>query len=375
MKSMQVILAAFILASFSSRADWPMYQGSQTLSGSSDVALPDTPERLWRIDLGSPLKGNPIIYSNLIYALPESGRLSALSMAGELVWSRDLNAEHMFSAPPLAISGTIVAASSQGHVYAVEADSGEVRWSYQFGEEILGTPNWFEAEGEYRVVILGRKSGRIKVLSLSDGQTVLEISGRARCDGAPSIIGDQVVFGDCNAEVYFYSLSSGELLGLTKLGGRGQIAGGVSIDGDSAFAGSHGGSVYRIALKSREIVWSFDETDGPVYSTPALTGELVVFASDRGTLYCLEKSDGTTRWKREIDGAPRSVTLARNRAIVSASGVVSVYDLSSGAELWRREISDEATAAALIENMLVIGTDCGNLWAFGKDSAEDNIER
>ncbi len=349
-----------------------MYQGSPSLAGSSAVAIPNAPDRLWRIDVGSPVSGNPIIHASRIYVLPERGPLTAVALDGSIVWEKDFGAEHSFSAAPLGIAGNIVAASEKGMVFAVSAAAAELRWSHDFGEEVLGTPNWHMADDGYRLVLLGRRSGKLQTLALSDGKPMLSIKGRARCDASPSVTRDMVVFGDCNAEVYFYSLLTGELLGSTELGGQGQIAGGVSVDDDSAFTGSHGGSVFRIAMDNREIIWSFDDTDGPVYSTPTLTDEVVVFASDRGTLYCVDKDDGSPRWKREIESSPRSVAIARNRALVSASGVISIYDLSNGKLIWRREIADESTAMALTDNMIVVGTACGNLWAFGDSEDSDD---
>jgi hypothetical protein len=71
----------------------------------------------------------------------------------------------------------------------------------------------------------------------------------------------------------------------------------VSVDGDCAYyASSSDHALHALELNTGRPRWKFI-TDGPVRLAPDFHGSHVLFGSDDGFVYCLDRSDGRLVWK------------------------------------------------------------------------------
>ena len=73
----------------------------------------------------------------------------------------------------------------------------------------------------------------------------------------------------------------------------------VISDGRVYFGSSVDHQVHCLDLESGETAWTFF-TGGPVRLAPTIDGDRVLFGSDDGIVYCLDKRDGTVRWQRRV---------------------------------------------------------------------------
>lgn len=364
MKLYSMALGLF-LAAISANADWPAYHGGAGQAGATEERISANPERLWRVDMGSPVNATPIAVGERIYCLSREGRLAAFSLAGAALWSSVLTNESTFVAPVAYVSGTLLVASQAGTLYAVDAENGEKRWQYDAGEGVQASPVWSEEEGRTLIVLIGREDGSLHCLDLASGKLVWKIGETNRCDGSPAVADSRFVFGNCDAAIYIYSAASGDLQGKVDLGQRMQVAGGVAMAQGEAFAGTHGGSVVCVDVESSRIVWEYDGSDGPVYTTPAVDREHLVFASDPGSVYCLGRKSGELIWKAETMGPPQSPVIADDKVLVSSFGKLHIFSAADGKRLWSRAVADETTSPAIHRGMILLGSGDGNLWAFG----------
>ena len=58
--------------------------------------------------------------------------------------------------------------------------------------------------------------------------------------------------------------------------------------------------------------------------------------------------------------------IAGDAVIASIDGTLVIMNLSDGKERWRYEISDEITSPAIVNGMILVGTDEGQVLAFGE---------
>ena len=144
-----------------------------------------------------------------------------------------------------------------------------------------------------------------------------------------------------------------------------QIAGGVAIVGDSVFSGSHSGYLIHANSKTREVVWINKDSEDEVLSTPAVSGEWVVFSSYDGLVYGLDRATGQKKWSFDTRGWPTSPVIAADKVVLTADGVLYLLRLDTGEEIWSYEVSDEATSPAIIRGMIVVGSEDGTVTAFG----------
>ena len=83
------------------------------------------------------------------------------------------------------------------------------------------------------------------------------------------------------------------------------------------------------------VVWKF-QTQGRVISSPAVSGGLVVVGSTDGSLYGLNRADGTQRWKFDTKGPVMSSPAIANGLVYVASvdGNIYAVDSATGAQRW-----------------------------------------
>jgi outer membrane protein assembly factor BamB len=187
-----------------------------------------------------------------------------------------------------------------------------------------------------------------------------------RCDGSLGVGNERIVFGSCLAALHVYSATNGIHLRDIELGGDAQIAGGAAVDGNHVFAGARDGRLLCADAETGELVWSSAESVEQTFSTPAVTTNLVVYSSDNGFVYALDRKTGALRWKFETGGYPTSPVVATDKVVVSADGVLYMLSLNDGRKLWSQEVSDEISSPALIGGMILVGADDGAVSAFGE---------
>ncbi len=351
-------------------AAWPTYHGNAGLTGVSVEALPETLELLWRFSVGGAVYDTPVSDGARIFFSGKKGKIVALDLKGSKVWEKRFTRMNdavatvpvRFEAPLVCGGGLVFAGSTRGTLYALDAKTGEVRWRYEMDGRIVGSPN-FVGVG---VIVLDQGEGALHCVDVATGKLLWKTEGVERCDGAPGVGNGKIVFGSCLAALHVFSDKGRHLKDIEVGDDDGQIAGGVAVDGNLAFAGLRSGSLVCTDLEAGDILWSSDFSDEQTFSTSAITSNWVVYASDNGFVYTVNREDGTLVWKFDTGGLPTSPVVACDKVAVSAGGTLFLLDLDSGKKVWSSEISDGISSPALIGGRIVVGADDGTVSAFGK---------
>ena len=183
-----------------------------------------------------------------LYAIePETGNIRWASMTGMNVWT----------APAFSHDGELVyIASFDTNAYAFEADTGKLRWKTKIGNFIASSP----AVGNDGTVYLGSFDGHLYALDGKNGK----VKWRVKTDGA----------------VY---------------------ASTAIAPSQTLYVGSSDGSLYAINSETQEVLWTYytgDAIRGSASLGPdpeGLSPYLIYFGSGNGTLYALDPS-GKRRW-------------------------------------------------------------------------------
>jgi outer membrane protein assembly factor BamB len=130
--------------------------------------------------------------------------------------------------------------------------------------------------------------------------------------------------------------------------------------------GLHGSPIARFTNLPRRLTkaWSF-VTGGGVFSSPAVSGDVVVVGSDDGSVYALDATTGKLRWKRTTGGPVRSSpVIAGGRVFVGSNdGSLYALDLTTGSVVWKAPIGYEIVSSpAVAGGVVVVGSD--RLYAF-----------
>ena len=368
--SKMITLLAFVATAVF--AEWPTYHGQPDLKGVSEATLPDNPELLWRYNAGGAVYNTPVSDGERIFFTAEKGRVVALDLNGSKVWEKAFSRTNdagqvtalRFEAPLACSEGLVFAGTTRGTLYALDVRTGKEQWRYETDGIIIGSPNLIKAQKTLNVVLLDQSEGALHCLDIATGKLLWKTEGVERCDGAPGVGDDRIVFGSCLAALHVYDVS-GKPLKSIEVGGDGQIAGGVAVDGKRAIAGTRDGRLICADLEAGDMVWSSDESEEQTFSTPAVTVKSVLYSSDNGFVYAVNREDGSLQWKFDTGGLPSSPVVAKDKVVVSADGVLYLLKLADGPKLWSKEVSDEITSPAMIGDRVVVGADDGTVSALG----------
>ncbi|MEA2069240.1 MAG: PQQ-binding-like beta-propeller repeat protein [Verrucomicrobiota bacterium] len=369
---------------------WPTYHGGADLRGVSDAELPDKPELLWRYNAGGAIYSTPVSDGERIFFSGKKGAITAIDLKGSKLWEKSFTLKNSagdevpvrFDAPLACGHGLVFAGTRRGMLYALDAKTGATRWRYNTGGVLVGSPNLIKIDREdartqgkgnlgdlaplrSKLVVVDQSDGALHCLEVEAGELDWKTEGVERCDGSPGIGNGRIVFGSCAAALHVYGVN-GKHLKDVEVGGDGQLAGGVALAGKRAFAGTRDGSLLCVDLEKGDVVWSSDESKEQAFSTPAATSNRVVYSSDDGFVYAVDRAEGKLVWKFDTGGLPTSPVVAKDKVVVSADGILYLLELADGRQLWSQEVSDEISSPGLIGGMIVVGADDGTVSAFGK---------
>lgn len=255
---------------------------------------------------------------------------------------------------PFVVSNVVYVGSNNGHVYALSAGNGAVRWQYpRAGRPQMGAvysrPG---VAGQWLYV--GSNHGRIDALNTASGA----LRWSRRCDRA----GDPILSSPVFADGVVYATSGGFACALNAADGArfwnpvriGAIAdtgptvslhgAGTPLNRITLYFGSADGHLYALNASTGQVRWQYPGKGrlpiAAVDSQPMVSVDgAVYFGSTDGRLYALNASNGAVRWKYPRRGALASGAVDSQPAVTADGSRVyfaagfDVYGLSSSGRL------------------------------------------
>lgn len=255
-------------------ADWPTFQASPARTGSVQARTITNPTVLWATEVGTQTwLNNPVILGNRVFVGSSGSRWNRPDDS-DGVYCLDLASGHILWFTPAKDDvngvaygeGLIVATGDEGAVWALEADSGKIRW---------------------------RQRPSIGKMYTN-----------------PLVVGGLAVVGNARGVLYAFDLRTGTPKWQKRL--TGAIRGGASSDGATIYAGSTRGDLVALGLDGAQR-WrisllrpSFDgqsEEPAEIYAAPTVVGDLLVIGFARDTYYDkpalvgVDRETGAVRWR------------------------------------------------------------------------------
>ncbi|WP_182870267.1 outer membrane protein assembly factor BamB family protein [Stieleria mannarensis] len=114
------------------------------------------------------------------------------------------------------------------------------------------------------------------------------------------------------------------------------------------------------------VAWEFNADDA-VEATPIVVGDRVYVADVMGKIYCLARSDGQERWRKDFGtGFLASPVIAGDRLVIGDyDGNVYAISASDGEELWTATTDGEISgSAAIYGDKVLVACQDGKLYCF-----------
>lgn len=280
-------------------------------------------EPVWTYPHGKRIYQHPCSDGERIYFSSETGLIAVAAADGTKVWSFDLAS---CDGPVLVLNekGMVYVGGHDGILYALDAKTGEQRWTCDFITDAPPDPPHFSGTDARMTGTRARPSalasdGETLFLSVFDQCRVVAVdatSGEQRWSfqtrgwvyGAAVATGTHVFFGSQDKSFYCLDKQTGEQN--WKYDTKGRIESGGAVDEMSVYFGSCDGGVYSLTQSDGEENWRFatdPQADGrpsPIYSVPLLREGSVCIAAGEGQTYAIDQVAGTLKWKiRPSEGA------------------------------------------------------------------------
>jgi len=284
-----------------------------------------TGQKVWSFDdkkkmkqvFCSPCWADGKIYVGEGYHQHDNCRMFCLDAEnGTVVWQFPTRS-HTESSPCVAKGRVYFGAGDDG-VYCLDAKTGKEIWHFE-GRHVDTNP----------VVVDGKLYGGsgygatnvMFCLDAANGNRLWETESRLPVFGSPTVLGKQVFFGT----------------------GTGNL-----IESD---AGNKAGALVCVNASTGAVIWIFRDVGDAVHTHPAVDHRHVYFGSRDGNLYCVNRGDGTLRWKQPvgspISASPAAVTCptcgdSNSVYALGVDGHLCCFDADDGTLFYRYDVARQA---------------------------------
>jgi outer membrane protein assembly factor BamB len=347
--------------------DWSIFRGSNNLSGRiKSNHMPDSDKLAlsWKFKTEEEIKGSPVVADGVLYIGSSDGYLYALNAeTGKLIWKFKTGAT--IEASPTVLNGTVYIGSADDKLYAVDVKMGKEIWQFKTHEKIIGAVNWFKKE-ETHYIVFGSYDNFIYCLDAKEGKLSWKFESENFINGSPAISKDAIIIGGCDAQLYIVGLDG---KAKNKVDLDTYIAASAAIYDNVAYVGNQGDSAFAVDLEKAEILWTYKGNEAGYLSSPAISMNKVLIGCQDGSLHCINRKTGKKEWlfktKDSVDSSP--VICGWNVIFGSNDGRLYIVDLKNGKKKWSYEIGEAVSSSpAVYKKMIYIGSSDGTLYAFGE---------
>ncbi|MHC1480611.1 outer membrane protein assembly factor BamB [Frateuria aurantia] len=282
-------------------------------------------KQVWdaRIGKGAGLSGirlRPTYADGRLYVISTDGHIAALDAAtGKTLWERSTRMrsrwlwlgrkatrypDAYYSAGPVVVGDQLLVGTLDGHVYSLDAKTGEERWHAELAGEVLSAPavagdQVIVRTEDGRVYSLNRNTGvrewanddsNLPALTLRGNSAVLAVNGvvfMATDDG--KLVSLRLDNGE---KLWEQLLASGE--GRTDIERLNDADGDVVLDGTTLYATAYHGNLTAVDGPSGRPLWSRPFSSA---TTPYVSNNAIYATNEDSEVWAFDKTGGTDMWR------------------------------------------------------------------------------
>ena len=371
-------LACLVAASPGFAGEGTMFRGNAAHTGVYVAPAIPAPELKWRFHSDAHFIASPALAGGLALVGATDGTLYALDLAtGKEKWSFKTGARIASSAA--VSDGLVLFESYDGNFYALDAKTGTRRWSFATGGErrfaaahLHGTlpaaevmPDPFDfylsspavAKG---LVYFGSGDGHVYALDARTGALKWKFETGNVVHASPAVANGMVYIGSW--DTYFYALeaATGAPVWKFKTGddpaihNQEGIQSSAAVSGGIVYFGCRDSNLYALDARTGRKLWSYDNKGSWVIGSPAVRNGVVYWATaDTGLFHALDAKTGASRFTLDFHHWPMfsSPVLAGSLAYFgSHDGHLYAVDTAKGARAWSFETDGAKANAAALTN-------------------------
>jgi outer membrane protein assembly factor BamB len=355
-------LFALLLAFPAFCQDAAMFRGNLSHTGVYDAAgVPKFNAVKWRFKTSGRVISSPAIVSGVVYVGSTDGNLYALdASAGTLKWK--FSTESWVTSSPAVDSGNVYFLSYDSNFYAVDAASGQLKWKFRTGGEkryagkhlhhlqpaaetmpdpwdfYLSSPSVWSSH-----VYFGSGDGNVYALDGNSGTLKWKFQTGDVIHSSPAIVDGTLFVGSWDSYLYALDADTGKEKWRFKTGEDPEIHNHVGIQSSpvvvdgTVYFGCRDANVYALDAATGKQKWRFSNDGSWVNNSPVIDqGRIYYGTSIPGILHALDARTGAPLFQLPT-GSPvfASMAIANGTLYVgNFAGKLTAIDLKMQKVAW-----------------------------------------
>jgi outer membrane protein assembly factor BamB len=326
------------------------------------VYVGSTDGRLYALDLASGIKrweyktggrvvSSPAISNGAVFFESYDGNLYAVNAtSGALKWKFSTGGEHRFMAKhlhgiepaaesmpdpfdfylssPAVWNGTVYFGSGDGNVYAVDVATGALKWKYKTGDVVHASPaiangTLFIGSWDSYMYALDAATGALK-WRFKTGEDP-DIHNQQGIQSSAAVVDGTVYFGCRDSHLYAVDEKTGKQRWVHSTAPSWVIASPAVRDGVVYAATSDSGLFFALDAKTGGQIFSLGFHHWPMFSSPALAGNMAYIGSHQGKLFAIDLKKQAVAWEFQTDASKKLLPGYSN-----PDGSINYYAVQAG---------------------------------------------
>jgi len=352
--------------------------------------LPAGPEPRWQTRLGGQIFASPIVADGVAYVGSTAGVFNAVDARdGKLRWAYATGAAIHGAA---AVTGDAVYfADDGGTLHRLDRSNGKPQWRRTLHApvpRVLPHPQVFDWDWQGAqplvvdgIVYIGGGDGRMHAIDAASGEPRWSFATGGKIRSGAALDGERVVFGSEDHFVYALDRHSGQLAWRFDTGAA--VDATPVVHEGRVFVGNRGYGLHALSAETGELAWKLFFWGSWVESTPVVVdGTLYIGSSDLRRVSAIDPADGRVLWRSDVFGWTWGTPLViDDRIYVAAAGGAPYFirhvaslaslDRKTGRMLTRRPLPDTgghqwgvAGSIARAGDTLIVASIEGALYGF-----------
>ena len=294
---------------------------------------------------------SPAVGENLVIVASQTITGGFFSQRKHVVWALDREtgrevwkyegAAGQYVEGGVVEGGLFVIGNGDGNVYALDAESGALRWTHKTGHRVWSTPLIVSD-----VVYVGSMDRHVYALNLSDGEVIWEFATNGAFASTPAWRNGTLYIGAFDNNLYAIDAQTGTEV--WRLSGENWFWGSPVVHEDTLYTADVNGDIYALDAETGEEIWH-QSLGVPVRAGPAVAEDgatLLVSSSQSGGLYAVDTEDGFVLWTRESgEGQALSTPVVNGSVVIEtliyAPHRVKAMHVENGRDIWVYPIEEE----------------------------------
>lgn len=342
-------------------------QLTETALGTLQPAVELKKTFAWRRATGGVIEASPVVAGRLVLAGSSDGHVYAVDADNNvLAWEfKETGRGGEIVAPLRADQDVVYVCSTDCHAYAIDIPKGpRILWKYQTSAALRTGPaldpptnTAFLAGGDRRLHAVDRRTGTAPwTVDLDD------------VPGEPAVLADLVVVGTASGMLWAVETATRRIRWQFKAGGA--ISAAPAAAKDLILVGAADGVLYALRARDGGKVWTY-QTGGAIGGGATVSGDLVLVGSRDKNLYGLAVTNGQIRWTFSRSGGPILDAPLAHRGVAYVGcddGALYAIRAEDGQLLWRFATDGPVrTTPVLLGQRIFFGSHDRHLYALDVD--------